>query len=832
MRINRLRLRVFWAFALLLTLNLNPVFAQAHNSEVSAKVYHDLVRFAAQSEVEELRVEVFSPSGERVFDSNFVKGKTYDWPMRDLQGKTLASGIYGYNVTVKRANGTETRHGNLIIDQERSGLSPAPATGDSGVGASERSQEKDNFDVDLDSKSYTINTPVMGVGAANPLTRLHVGSGNVPPLTSGSTLLVGDGATAGVVLKSNAGGEMLLFQDTTSGLFGTVTDHPLGIKTNNLNRVWITADGNVGINTLKPTSPLTVDGMVEITSGGIKFPDGTIQTSAAGGAAKGNGSVSGGGAGDVNGAGAGKRSGRDGEIKPATVNDSPFWSWDGNAGTNSNNNFLGTTDNQALTIRTNNLNRMWVTGDGNVGIGALPTDPTTRLQVSGGGMLLDNSQGFWIKDTAGNKKRALFADTSNVLRIGSGGGAGFNRIDFDLGNVGVAMTLASGRLGIGTLTPDRSLTLANTSGANYMNVKDGTREILMGVDPAGGIISTMTNHDLSFRAGANSEKMRIASNGNIGIGTTIPVEKFDVASGRIHIGGACGGAIPNVQGAYLSWNQICGLGETDFINHRGGGPGGFAFMNTTTGPSLSTLMVLSGNGDLGIGTQSPAAKLHISDIQSATRLPKLLFTNTTFSQNYSLRAESFGLQVRDESTATDLLSFIENEVRVAVPLALYSDRTRIMGFDDAGCHHFGPEPDTDLAFGICKRPASQGGGYEFRVNGVKNFVQAHPTDATKEIVYVSLEGPEAGTYIRGTAKLHKGEAVIKLPEHFSLVTSDDGITVQLTPKGKWLRLYTVKADASQIVVQEQGGETGDFDYLVQGVRKGLENHQVIQPKRN
>ncbi len=41
--------------------------------------------------------------------------------------------------------------------------------------------------------------------------------------------------------------------------------------------------GNVGIGELKPASKLTVNGTIYSKSGGIKFPDGTVQTSAASG---------------------------------------------------------------------------------------------------------------------------------------------------------------------------------------------------------------------------------------------------------------------------------------------------------------------------------------------------------------------------------------------------------------------------------------------------------------------------------------------------------------------------------------------------------------------
>jgi hypothetical protein len=45
---------------------------------------------------------------------------------------------------------------------------------------------------------------------------------------------------------------------------------------------FIRGDGNVGIGTDAPAQKLTVTGMVQSTSGGFKFPDGSVQTSAAG----------------------------------------------------------------------------------------------------------------------------------------------------------------------------------------------------------------------------------------------------------------------------------------------------------------------------------------------------------------------------------------------------------------------------------------------------------------------------------------------------------------------------------------------------------------------
>lgn len=119
------------------------------------------------------------------------------------------------------------------------------------------------------------------------------------------------------------------------------------------------------------------------------------------------------------------------------------------------------------------------------------------------------------------------------------------------------------------------------------------------------------------------------------------------------------------------------------------------------------------------------------------------------------------------------------------------------------------------------------------VRGSKNFVQPHPYDTTKEIVYTSLEGPEAGTYCRGRAKLNNGEAIVLLPEHFALVTNSKAlITVQVTPRGNCKGLYVAEATSEKIIVKElQDGKSDiEFDYFVIGVRKGYENRSVIREK--
>jgi hypothetical protein len=107
----------------------------------------------------------------------------------------------------------------------------------------------------------------------------------------------------------------------------------------------------------------------------------------------------------------------------------------------------------------------------------------------------------------------------------------------------------------------------------------------------------------------------------------------------------------------------------------------------------------------------------------------------------------------------------------------------------------------------------------------KLFVEPHPADASKVIHYVSLEGNEAGTYFRGTARTSRGNAVIPVPEDFRLVTDEEGLTVQLTPVGAEATMYVVSEDLNQIVVHSSKDVT--FHYLVQGIRPDYKNFQAI-----
>jgi hypothetical protein len=105
--------------------------------------------------------------------------------------------------------------------------------------------------------------------------------------------------------------------------------------------------------------------------------------------------------------------------------------------------------------------------------------------------------------------------------------------------------------------------------------------------------------------------------------------------------------------------------------------------------------------------------------------------------------------------------------------------------------------------------------------GVKYFVQPHPDDPDRVVNFVCLEGNESGTYFRGTARLAGGFAELDIPEEWMLVTEEEGITVQVTPRDLALLAVPVKTRDRIVVV---GDRDVEFDYFVNGVRRGFADY--------
>jgi hypothetical protein len=183
------------------------------------------------------------------------------------------------------------------------------------------------------------------------------------------------------------------------------------------------------------------------------------------------------------------------------------------------------TDN-FLSIKTVGSERLRIDSSGNVGIGT--TSPTVNLQVYDA----SSSQLKITNGLATPVDLQLFASSSSYAGIGT---ASNHRLALRTNNTEKVTILASGNVGIGTTSPTNKLDIRqSTSGGSDVL---GTGAISIGSDnPYWTFRGTATSlQDLAFDrsyAGTWYESMRIQrSTGNVGIGTTNPTAPLHIVSG-------------------------------------------------------------------------------------------------------------------------------------------------------------------------------------------------------------------------------------------------------------------------------------------------------------
>ena len=219
----------------------------------------------------------------------------------------------------------------------------------------------------------------------------------------------------------------------------------------------------------------------------------------------------------------------------------------------------------------------------------------------------------------------LITDSAGILNIGSG------QVYKD----------ASGNVGIGISSPGAKLQVNGSTGfigTGYYQVSggggvygtnttfySGGGDIAMavGTNSSGyAYQSVTTNHAMLFGTN-NTERMRIDSSGNVGIGTSSPGAKLDVNGTFLNAGWNilgnfnAGGTYPLAGnlGFSAGWNFTSGGREIALMNNDYSG-GGFNFYQRTAASASSLLMKIDSSGNVGIGTSSPATKLNvIGDLQ-------------------------------------------------------------------------------------------------------------------------------------------------------------------------------------------------------------------------
>jgi hypothetical protein len=113
---------------------------------------------------------------------------------------------------------------------------------------------------------------------------------------------------------------------------------------------------------------------------------------------------------------------------------------------------------------------------------------------------------------------------------------------------------------------------------------------------------------------------------------------------------------------------------------------------------------------------------------------------------------------------------------------------------------------------------------------MKSFVQPHPTDPTKEIRYVSLEGPNSEVYFRGTAQIEQGVTRIPVPDYFRMVASPHSYSTLVTPVGGMASVAVLSEGEDGIVVE--ASRNVRIHYVVYAEREAAPQSSPIVPNVN
>jgi hypothetical protein len=523
------------------------------------------------------------------------------------------------------------------------------------------------------------STGRVGLGTTAPSEKLQVNGGSVYTNAEGEGVIVDAGGSKRVGLMKYPGYEAMLIGNTSLPLpirLGRWSGGTIKSPTTIYTDLVINPSGNVGIGMADPTEKLTVNGNIFLSSDGnsIKFYGGSRIE---------------------------KTIGADIRFIPGYSGANFEFRNYGDTATNmiinpSGNVGIGTTNPSAklhvyesaldksgvliniattsasyysLNVQSGGTSRLYVRADGNVGIGL--SSPTSRLHVQGGDFRVDDS----------SNNPALFVQQSTG-RVGLGTTGPSAKLDVfgSSGQINISSNLDS--------NPSQGSILGTLGFRNTYYSADSAyiKAITENTWSGGDYPTAIAFYTTADGSSSPSERLRIASNGNVMIGTTTATNyKLDVQGGQIN---ASGGLCINGD-CKTSWSQIQGtsywaLSGTNLYPTSTSYKVGIA----TTTPSYPLTVVgsvyISGSvyggdyhsvantnyyidpaamvmpysavfaGNVGIGTTTPSAMLHLQGNsgtiglrlglntgQTAANSPMLMWdtTNMGGSRVYWMRQE-------------------------------------------------------------------------------------------------------------------------------------------------------------------------------------------------
>jgi hypothetical protein len=298
----------------------------------------------------------------------------------------------------------------------------------------------------------------------------------------------------------------------------------------------------------------------------------------------------------------------------------------------------------------------------------------------------------------------------------------------------------------------------------------------------------------------NTRGITVDANGAVGIGT-VPANRLHVLSNgdsQCTLNIDSGATAAQVSQLRLSDRGTAAWTLNKFAD------GSFSVRESAV--TADRLTILPG-GNVGIGTGSPGANLDVRD--------NMIITSANSNVGRTLLDfDANGPRIALESGSLGGLVYISKS-QVAPTRGGQMLIGNPSGSPIGGIQATGPDQTTFAAT-------------------IKNFWVPNPDDATTDIWYACVEGPEAAMYVRGTAHLTNGRATVSLPRHFAaMLSSIQTMTVQVTPSGldcRGLAVTRKGADSFDVGELLQGQSNGAFDWEAKAVRRGFEQYKVVRPK--
>jgi hypothetical protein len=496
---------------------------------------------------------------------------------------------------------------------------------------------------------------------------------------------------------------------------------------------------------------------------------------------------------------------------------------------------------------------------GNVGIGTSSpvgnldvagTTPTlnirdTQSKVSWAAGDIVATLDFYSNDTSGVGAQAVsrirsVADTASAATSGA--------LAFWTAAAGAAATeklriTSAGNVGIGITTPTYALdVVGDIQAQGRLLVTAAAPELLLSV-PSGGLDSRIYNDgsgNLIFGNGTNSatptERMRIDSSGNVGIGTSSPGVRLDVQDTasdiQLRLGAATGSAGVNPTIRFQARNAANSASRYANIKLNPEAPLLTLMAPAGSSPTIDALNIDS-SGNVGIGTSSPRSLLNPSGSGSTGAVLTLENSNTALTTGNVIGEIDF--YANDASTngtgaKAKIVSVIENSAGNLVSLTFAtSDSTSATGvermrLDSAGNLGLGVTPSAwgststalqnrNASFWATSAAAYLGYNYFFDGSARKYIASSFATEYTQlngQHIWYNAPSGTAGNAITFTqAMTLDASGNLGIGTTSPTFTSGSGLEIERTDANATVRLQRAGTSPSSMEIRS-GANTGEI----------------------